>query len=142
MSSADTSFLLRPAAYLRRHPHSPIPVEDDREVMRRFAVRLGLSAPAVYLDDNIATRERQPRRPQFEALVHALMDGSHRVVLIPGPWVFSGDEYRTRLAHRVLTAAGCLRVMTLPTPLATVWRRRLITPDEDTGQMAGRERRR
>ncbi|MFC9331991.1 hypothetical protein [Kitasatospora sp. NPDC057015] len=135
MSTADTSALLRPAAYLRRHPHSPIPVEGHCEAMRRFAVRLGLPAPAVYLDNNTATRERQPRRPQFEALVHAVMDGSHRVVLIPGPWVFSSDERRTRLAFRVLTAAGCLRVMTLPTPLATVWRRRPGTPGEDGRQV-------
>ena len=130
MSTADTSAPLRPAAYLRRHPHSPISVEGHCEAMRRFAARLGLSAPAVFLETNVRY-ERQPRRPLFEALVHAVMDGSHEVVLIPGPWVFSNDERCTRLAYRVLAAAGCLSVMTLPTPLATVWRRRPITPDED-----------
>ncbi len=131
MNTGDSSVLLRPAAYLRRHPHSPISVEGHCEAMRRFAVRLGLSAPAVYLDSNTPTRERQPRRPQFEALVHAVMDGSHRIVLIPGPWVFSNDEHRTRLAYRVLTAAGCRRVMTLPTPLATLWRRQPATPGQN-----------
>ncbi|OKI13382.1 hypothetical protein [Streptomyces sp. CB03911] len=106
-------------------------MEVHRETFRRFAARLGLPAPALYLDDLPAARGPRPR-PQFEALVHAVMDGSHRVLLIPGPWVFSSEDHRVRLAYRVLMAAGCRRILILPTPLATAWRRRLNLPDEHT----------
>ncbi|MDQ0312488.1 hypothetical protein J2S46_007044 [Kitasatospora herbaricolor] len=130
---SDTSTLPQPAAYLRRHS-SPgaTAVDVHRETLRRFAARLGLPAPALYLDDLTPARGPRPR-PQFEALVHAVMDGSHRVLLIPGPWVFSSEERRVRLAYQVLIAAGCRRILILPTPLATVWRRRFDAPDEHTG---------
>ncbi|MCX5208312.1 recombinase family protein [Kitasatospora sp. NBC_00240] len=123
MHTSDPFAPLQPAAYLRRPLHGPTSLETQRDTLRRFAACLGMPAPALYLDNLPPADSRRPR-PQFEALVHAMKDGSHHVLLIPGSWVFSSDEYRARLAHQVLTAAGCRRILTLPTPLATIWRRR------------------
>ncbi|MGV9268173.1 hypothetical protein ACWDRR_26310 [Kitasatospora sp. NPDC003701] len=114
MCAPDTSPVLRPAAYLCGHPHSPMALNGQREALTRFAAHLGLPAPVVYLDHAHPSSWGHRARPQFEALVRAVMEGTHRLLLIPGPWVFSVDEQRVRLSVRVLTAAGCARILVLP----------------------------
>ncbi|WP_354637599.1 recombinase family protein [Kitasatospora camelliae] len=107
---------LPPAAYLRWLRPEEAARHGQREALRRFAARLGVPAPVFYEDHTSPGADATRCPPAFEALVHAVMGGSHRLLLIPGPWVFSGGEARVRLAVRVLTAAGCGRILMLPAP--------------------------
>ncbi|MEE1826321.1 hypothetical protein PUR61_29660 [Streptomyces sp. BE20] len=113
MRAPDTSPALRPAAYLCSPPQNPT-AERDREALTSFATRLGLPAPVFYLDHAHPSSWVHHARPRFEELVLAMIDGTHRILLIPGTWVFSGDDDRVRLSVRVLTAAGCTRILMPP----------------------------
>ncbi|WP_406002454.1 hypothetical protein [Streptomyces sp. NBC_00829] len=113
MDTRTTLAILPPAAYLRYHPHNSHAVERHHQALRCFAARLGLPAPTLYLDNDYPSSGTPPHLGQ---LVRAVMNGSHRVLLVPGPWVFSSDDARARLVIRVLTQAGCRRVLTLPAP--------------------------
>ncbi|GGV40611.1 hypothetical protein GCM10010495_67590 [Kitasatospora herbaricolor] len=115
MTTLDLPLPLRlpPAAYLRYYPHNRSAVDRHREALDRFARRLGLPSPAVYLDNG---RSSTGPRPGFEQLARAVLDGVHRVLIVPGPWVFSVDDAKARLAVRLLTAAGCHRILMLPPP--------------------------
>ncbi|MEV6583407.1 recombinase family protein [Streptomyces sp. NPDC051582] len=111
---------LSPAAYLRCYPRDPAGMRAHHEVMHRFAARLGMPAPVVYVDDGVPCTGL---RPQFEQLTRAVAAGRHRVLLVPGPWVFSPDDARARTALRMLTAAGCRRILQLPRSAAQQGRR-------------------
>ncbi|MGV9266070.1 hypothetical protein ACWDRR_15575 [Kitasatospora sp. NPDC003701] len=113
MRAPDISPVPRPAAYLCSPPQNPTAARD-REALTRFAARLGLPAPVFYLDRARPSSWGHRARPRFEELVLAVIDGTHRLLLIPGPWVLSSDEYRVRLSIRVLTAAGCTRILMPP----------------------------
>ncbi|MED7948630.1 hypothetical protein PUR56_07400 [Streptomyces sp. BE303] len=60
--------------------------------------------PAAYLCSPPRPRPPLPlgprSRPRFETLVLAVVDGTHRLLLIPGPWVFSGGDGRDSLSIR------------------------------------------
>ncbi|MFJ8045707.1 hypothetical protein ACIRBX_34880 [Kitasatospora sp. NPDC096147] len=99
-----------PAVYLRCHPQDPRRMTAYQEATRRFALRLGMRPPTIYLDSGYADAEH---RPAFEQLVRQVLAGRHRVVLIPGPWVFSADDAESAAALRLLGAAGC-RVVRIP----------------------------
>ncbi|MFJ1709153.1 hypothetical protein [Kitasatospora sp. NPDC088346] len=118
MTSPGNSVIPQPAAYLRYRPRfCPQPPRHDED-LHRFATRLGLPEPVLYVDDGPPSVGIPPRLQQ---LVRAVADGSHRVLLVPGPWVFSTDDEKARRIVRVLTLAGCKRILTLPAPH---WRRR------------------
>ncbi|MCX4682863.1 hypothetical protein OG401_00810 [Kitasatospora purpeofusca] len=140
MRVSDNSPTLRPAAYLCRPPRNPRTAYGDCEALRHFAARLGLPAPVFYLDDVHPSSWGHRSRPQFETLVRAVIDGTHRLLLIPGPWVFSGDESRIRLSLRVLTAAGCTRVLALPKHPAPAQREHPATVGERPGRVPGQRR--
>lgn len=84
----DAPIVLPPAAYLRRRLDGSA-VRGQREALRRFAARLGVPTPVFYEDRTSPGADAIRCPPQFKALVHAVLDGSHRLLLIPGPWVFS-----------------------------------------------------
>ncbi|MDH6131550.1 hypothetical protein P3T37_000919 [Kitasatospora sp. MAA4] len=120
---------LVPAAYLRIFPQNSGAVEHQSEAMRRFAARLGVPAPTFYIDNGYPSTGS---RPAFERLARAVLEGSHRLVMVPGQWVFSADDARAGLAIRMLSAAGCRRIVQLPsaatkrapaTPAAKRWER-------------------
>ncbi|MED7952285.1 hypothetical protein PUR61_18390 [Streptomyces sp. BE20] len=140
MRVSDTSPTLRPAAYLCSPPQNPRAATGDREALTHFAARLGLPTPVFYLDDVHPSSWGHRSRPQFETLVRAVIDGTHRLLLIPGPWVFSADEGRIRLSLRVLTAAGCTRVLTLPKQPAPVPREHPATAGARPGRVPGQRR--
>ncbi|MBW5480629.1 hypothetical protein [Streptomyces bambusae] len=52
----------------------------------------------------------------LERLVGAVYNGSHRIVLLPGTWVFSADDAQARKIVRLLSRAGARRILTLPQP--------------------------
>ncbi|MGV9271080.1 hypothetical protein ACWDRR_41325 [Kitasatospora sp. NPDC003701] len=140
MRAPDISPALQPAAYLCSHPQNPRKATGDREALRHFAARLGLPAPVFYLDHAHPSSWGHRSRPQFETLVRAVIDGTHRLLLIPGPWVFSGDDGRVRLSLRVLTAAGCTRVLALPRQVALAPREHPATAGECPGRVPGPRR--
>ncbi|MFG2333177.1 hypothetical protein ACGFMM_26625 [Streptomyces sp. NPDC048604] len=111
---------LPPAAYLRCPLGAAAALHGRREALRRFAARLGVPTPVFYEDylDPGADPDRTP--PRFEALTRAVLDGSHRLLLLPGPWALAGTEARVRAAIRLLTAAGCGRILMLPPPVRPV----------------------
>ncbi|MFJ1709880.1 hypothetical protein [Kitasatospora sp. NPDC088346] len=111
MASRDKPVFLPPAAYLRYHPRSSSHAPRHLEAIRHFAARLGLPAPVFFVDEGYPSSGIPPR---LEQLVRAVADGSHRVILVPGRWVFSGDDVRARRIISVLTRAGCQRILTLP----------------------------
>lgn len=110
-----------PAIYLRCFPLDPGGMGDTRDALRRFAVRLGLPSPVVYLDNG---RPSTARRPMLEELTRSVLEGKHAIVLVPGLWVFSTDDTVARRTVNMLSAAGCLRLFVLPLPKRTVSRRR------------------
>ncbi len=112
MRFPDTDSTLRPAAYLRYSPRNTLAADQHREALRAFAARRGLRTPALYLDNGCPPHGVPPRQEQ---LLRAVVAGSHRLLIVPGPWVFSSDETRTNLTIRLITAAGC-RIVLLPTP--------------------------
>ncbi|MER6196041.1 hypothetical protein ABT234_01495 [Streptomyces sp. NPDC001586] len=128
MTTPDVFVPLPPAAYLRFHPHHPAAQHRHQERLRSFSSRLGLPAPTLYVDDN---RPAHQIPPHLEELVQAVVDGFHRVLLIPGPWVFSPDEAKARRIAGVLTYAGCRRILTLPAPHQRPSHRRVILPADD-----------
>ncbi|MFE2728893.1 hypothetical protein [Kitasatospora sp. NPDC059327] len=140
MRASDLTPILQPAAYLCSHPQNPKKAAGDREALKHFAARLGLPAPVFYLDHAHPSARGHRSRPQFETLVRAVIDGTHRLLLIPGPWVFSGDEGRVRLSLRVLNAAGCTRVLALPKQPAFVPQQRTASVGGYPGQEPGRRR--
>ncbi|GAA2800162.1 hypothetical protein GCM10010441_26300 [Kitasatospora paracochleata] len=128
----DAPIVLPPAAYLRRRLDGSA-VRGQREALRRFAARLGVPTPVFYEDRTSPGADAIRCPPQFKALVHAVLDGSHRLLLIPGPWVFSGGEVRARLAVHVLHAAGCGRILVLPAPGQSARLRRMIDDEAPDG---------
>ncbi|MFE9424805.1 recombinase family protein [Kitasatospora sp. NPDC006697] len=114
MHSSGTAAVLRPAAYLRAIPARPGAADLQREALRHFAAQLGLPVPAYFLDDGLPPAAGLPPQPGFEALVRSVLDGTHRMLLIPGPWVLAAGEGRVQVAMRLLTAAGCTRILALP----------------------------
>ncbi|WP_329500210.1 recombinase family protein [Kitasatospora herbaricolor] len=125
---------LHPAAYLRYYPHNSSAVDRHCEALHGFTRRLGLPSPAVYLDNG---RCSTGPRPGFEQLARAVLDGVHRVLIVPGPWVFSVDDAKARLAVRLLTAAGCRRILTLPAPGAGGFAPPVAAPGGATGGATG-----
>ncbi|GAA1939038.1 recombinase family protein [Kitasatospora viridis] len=116
--STDLLPALSPAAYLRCRAAQPGALEGQRAALRNFAVRLGVPAPVFYEDHTGPDRTAGRCPPRFEALVHEVLAGSHRLLLVPGFWVLAGTEERLRLTLRLLSAAGCGRILALPTPVA------------------------
>ncbi|MFE3110771.1 hypothetical protein ACFXKJ_22330 [Kitasatospora indigofera] len=102
---------LSPAMYLRCYPRDPHAMAAHRDALRRFAVRLGLPSPVIYLDNGCLSTGR---RPMLEELTRCVLSGRHRVLLIPGLWVFSVDDVLARRTAGMLSAAGCSRLFVLP----------------------------
>ncbi|TQK50890.1 hypothetical protein FBY35_1253 [Streptomyces sp. SLBN-118] len=100
-----------PAAYLRYYPQNPSAANRDRIALRSFAARLGLPTPVLYLDNGCPATGL---RPELERLITAVMKGNHRLLVVPGLWVFSPEDDQARLTVRMLSAAGCLRIFELP----------------------------
>ncbi|GAA1939082.1 recombinase family protein [Kitasatospora viridis] len=107
---------LPPAAYLRCPIGATRARRDQREALEHFAARLGLPAPDFYEDLTASGAEPPHDRPRFQALTRAVQDGSHRLLLVPGPSVLGDCEDRVRDALRRLTSAGCGRILALPAP--------------------------
>ncbi|MFC9331877.1 hypothetical protein [Kitasatospora sp. NPDC057015] len=101
----------QPAAYLRYYPHNCSVMDRNVEALRSFAARLGVPAPALYLDYGFSCTGP---RPGLGRLVRAAMNGSHRLLLVPGWWVFSVDDTQADLTVRMLTTLGGLRIVRLP----------------------------
>ncbi len=100
-----------PAAYLRCYPYDPRNMAARREAVRRFANRLGLRPPLIYLDNGCTSADP---RPQLDELASSIAAGLHQVLLVPSPWVFSIDDLRARRTMQMLTLAGCRRILCLP----------------------------
>ncbi|MFD4320828.1 recombinase family protein [Streptomyces sp. NPDC058548] len=115
-----TPDVLPPAAYLRCPLGAAAALQNQRNALRRFAARLGVPAPVFYEDYLVPGADPDRSRPRFEALTHAVLDGSHRLLLLPGPWTLAGTESRVHAALRLLTAAGCSRILMLPAPIRPV----------------------
>jgi DNA invertase Pin-like site-specific DNA recombinase len=103
---------LAPAAYLRCYRQNQETETRYRKALQRFATCLGLPEPVIYADDG---PPGAAPRPRLEQLTRSVIAGRHRVLLVPGLWVFSGDETKARTAVRMFTAAGCGRILQLPT---------------------------
>ncbi|GAA2800291.1 hypothetical protein GCM10010441_26460 [Kitasatospora paracochleata] len=123
---STTPVTLQPAAYLRCHHGNAAALPHQREALRRLAVRLAVPAPVFYEDRIRPDTDPALSPPRFEDLTRAIMDGAHRLLFVPGPWTLAGSEARIRIAVRLLTAAGCARIITLPAALRPV-RRRIAT---------------
>ncbi|MFI8086545.1 hypothetical protein ACIF6L_37860 [Kitasatospora sp. NPDC086009] len=111
---------LAPAAYLRCFPFDPRGMAAHREALRRFANRLGLLAPILYFDNGALSAGV---RPQLELLTRSVLDGQHRIVLVPGTWVFSTDERLARLITSAFAGANC-RTVKLPDRFVSIPRPR------------------
>ncbi|MEV4615692.1 recombinase family protein [Kitasatospora sp. NPDC049258] len=97
-ATAPAEHRLPPAAYLRCYPRDPRGMQAHRAVLRRFAGRLGLPAPVIYLDNGVLSAGT---RPGLQNLTTALMEGLHTVLLVPGRWVFSVDD------QQAARSSGC-----------------------------------
>ena len=115
MPTSDSLVTIPPAAYLRYDPDDLADLARGLEALRAFAARLGLPDPVFYFDHGSASRGPRPYLNQF---ARAARRGSHRLLLVPGLWVFSPDDDQARLTVRRLTAIGGVRVLQLPTPTA------------------------
>ncbi|WP_329611592.1 recombinase family protein [Kitasatospora herbaricolor] len=106
---------LPPAAYLRYDPDDLAGLAGRLNALRAFAARLGLPDPVFYLDHGSASHDPRPYLHQF---ARAARRGSHHLLLVPGPWVFSQDDTQARLTVRRLVAIGGIRILQLPPPAA------------------------
>ncbi|GGV47107.1 hypothetical protein GCM10010495_75980 [Kitasatospora herbaricolor] len=107
------------AIYLRCYPFDELAMPTHQYALNRFADQLGLPAPTVFLDNGCPSRGPLPA---LEHVVDLAAAGAVRVVLVPGPFVFSLSDIE---AHRVLARLGKLgcRVVELPVPHRTTnWR--------------------
>ncbi|MFE0464616.1 recombinase family protein [Kitasatospora sp. NPDC058965] len=111
---------LPPAAYLCHPVGAAAALRDQREALEHFAHRLGLPGPVFYVDRGRPGPGPAADRPRLQALVHAAQAGSHRLLLIPGPWVLADCEAELRACVRRLTGAGCERILRLPARRALV----------------------
>ncbi|MEV6583772.1 hypothetical protein AB0M92_37195 [Streptomyces sp. NPDC051582] len=111
MTAPERPATPRPAAYLHHYIYDHTVVTRYHNALCSFSARLAQPVPDFYLDTGCPSTGARPR---FEELVRGVMDGTHRLLLIPGPWVFSSDDARARKAIRLLTAAGCRRILRLP----------------------------
>ncbi|WP_433856070.1 hypothetical protein [Streptomyces kronopolitis] len=102
----------RTAMYLRCYPYDRWHMGSHQEELRRYARRLGLGEPAVYLDNG--ARSLGPR-PAFERLLRHTADGGYQVLLIPGPFVFSLHDNEARALAEGIRSFGC-QVRELPSP--------------------------
>ncbi|MFC9582004.1 hypothetical protein ACFVJ8_04015 [Streptomyces yangpuensis] len=109
-TSAGAAPTVRPAVYIRHSPRDPRAARHHREALQSFAARLGLPAPAVYVDTGRTSGGLTP----LERLVRSVHNGSHRIILVPGTSVFSADDTQARKIVRLLSRAGASRILALP----------------------------
>ncbi|MEV1053840.1 hypothetical protein [Streptomyces sp. NPDC049887] len=116
---------LRPAIYLRCYPHDRWQMMTLRHALLRHADRLGALSPTVYFDNGRRARET---RPELEHMIENITQGQHRLVLVPGPWVFALDSAEAQsIAQRITQAGG--RIMEVPSPRASASGRRSSSAD-------------
>ncbi|MCX5126728.1 hypothetical protein [Streptomyces sp. NBC_00347] len=82
------------------------------KALQSYALRLGLPAPVIYMETGLPTGDMPP----LERLVRAVHEGSHRIVLVPGEWVFSDDDAQVRRIVTLLRQVGVRRILALPAP--------------------------
>jgi hypothetical protein len=92
------------AAYLRCFPSDQWGMEAHRAALLRQASQMGLAEPLVYLDNGCRSKGPLPR---LRSLLDLVAAGLYRVVLIPGPFVFSLDDDVAREVIRWISAHGC-----------------------------------
>ncbi|MFE2722572.1 hypothetical protein [Kitasatospora sp. NPDC059327] len=98
------------AVYLRCYPFDPSGMGTHLHALRHLANELGFAPPAVFLDNG--HRSRGPL-PALHRLIELLTAGAFRVVLVPGPFVFSLSDLEARSIWSQLTSSGS-RVIELP----------------------------
>ncbi|GAA0703300.1 hypothetical protein GCM10010193_67710 [Kitasatospora atroaurantiaca] len=77
------------AAYLRCYPYDAWQMASHLRALEEYGDRLGLSAPRVFLDNGVSSRNL---RPQLRRLLARAAEGRIDTVLVPGRWVFSLDN--------------------------------------------------
>lgn len=130
MFSSDSQISPTPTIYLRCYPFDVWSMTGHRVVVQRYARSLGFAEAAVFLDNGCRSRGPKPR---FEQLLAGVVAGSHRVVFVPGWWVFSADDAQAQAVVGRLAGLGC-RVVELPSPRLASW-------DWATGPACGRRQR-
>ncbi|WP_331769699.1 hypothetical protein OG948_38840 (plasmid) [Embleya sp. NBC_00888] len=92
------------AIYLRCYPFDTRRMEPHHNAMRRYAEHLGLPEPLAYLDNG---RRSGGPLPALDGLIALVAAGIYRLLLVPGPFVFSLRDAQARSITRRITAAGC-----------------------------------
>lgn len=100
----------RAVIYLRCYPYDMWRMEPHRKALAHLAGLLGHPEAPVYLDNGYRSGVKLPALEQVITLAGA---GACRLLLVPGPFVFSIYEREARSITRRITAAGC-NVVQLP----------------------------
>ena len=106
-STIESSGGSNSAIYLRCYPYDTWYLLDRQEALEARAWELGMPAPVVYVDNGCRSGGRLD---ELERLLEAVEAGAYRVVIVPGPFVFSLDDQLADGMVRRFEAAGC-RVM-------------------------------
>ncbi|MED7948409.1 hypothetical protein, partial [Streptomyces sp. BE303] len=86
-------------------------MEFHRRAMEGLALRHGLQAPLVNLDNG---RRYRDGLPQLELLERGIAKGWIDLLLVPGPFVFALDDRQAAATVERLRLLGCRLVEILP----------------------------